>query len=580
MLVSLLTLAVSTAARVPLEPDVPLHDPATSSWEYRGPPAKDALVDLNIQLHIAQAGRDALEAAFWAVSDPDSTSYGRHLNIEKIRDLLAVPADRVERVRDFFREYGAVEIEVGPFNDVLHVRMAAWDVERALETKLGAFVHSSRPEMGGTLIRARARGSLPDHLAADVDIVGELHQFPRLRFQSAARSTVEERAAAHVESPPSLEGGAWPNACSVRACQGRVTPAVLAQRYRLPNASHAADARSSMAVAEFQGQHFREQDLAAFSAACHANASVAAVVGRNVSTGGVEAELDIEYIKGVAPAVPLTVVYVQKFSLLKWAHKITGMAEPPHVHSVSYGNDEAQQSGQAYMTSVNTALMKAGARGLTILFASGDSGVCGREECGYGPFGPKRFHPDFPATSPYQTAVGGTDFVTRDIGDETAWSRTGGGFSDVFSVPRYQAAAVAAFMNTSRARGLLPPQKLWNAGGRGFPDVAALAGGKAPYCVATSGAFGGTTFEGISGTSAATPVIGGMIALLNARRLANGKPPLGFVNPLFYSHPEAFHDVTSGCNKGLFWHGFTAIPGWDAASGLGTPNFEALAALV
>merc|ERR1712226_1366921 len=109
----------------------------------------------------------------------------------------------------------------------------------------------------------------------------------------------------------------------------------------------------------------------------------------------------------------------------------------------SYGNDEVQQSGAQYMYTCNTAFMKAGARGISILFASGDQGVCGRSGCGL--FMHARFHPDFPAASPYITAVGGTDFVTPGvIGDEKAWSSGGGGFSDTFAIPEWQSSAVAA----------------------------------------------------------------------------------------------------------------------------------------
>ena len=80
--------------------------------------------------------------------------------------------------------------------------------------------------------------------------------------------------------------------------------------------------------------------------------------------------------------------------------------------------------------------MKAGARGISVLFASGDQGVCGRSGCG---FLEKRFKPDFPGGSPYITAVGGTNFATKSvIGAETAWSGSGGGFSDTFAIPSYQ----------------------------------------------------------------------------------------------------------------------------------------------
>merc|ERR1712110_1201426 len=105
------------------------------------------------------------------------------------------------------------------------------------------------------------------------------------------------------------------------------------------------------------------------------------------------------------------------YSLLNWVNQITNLDHSPLVHSVSYGNDEIQQASAQYMYTCNTAFMKAGAQGISILFASGDQGVCGREGCG-GLFSARRFKPDFPAASPYITAVGGTDFLSYTVGEE------------------------------------------------------------------------------------------------------------------------------------------------------------------
>jgi len=168
------------------------------------------------------------------------------------------------------------------------------------------------------------------------------------------------------------------------------------------------------------------------------------------------------------------------------------------------------------------------------------------------------------------TAVGGTDFATKNvIGDEKAWAMGGGGFSNEFAIPSYQTTAVAAYKASADAD--LPPQKMWNNTGRGYPDVAALGGQQNSYCVATHG-----TFTGVAGTSAACPVFAGVIAKLNGLRLAAGKPALGFLNPFLYQNPTAFNDVTQGTNNDGRSYGFKAIKGWDAATGLGTPNFEAL----
>merc|ERR1711953_76753 len=326
-----------------------------------------------------------------------------------------------------------------------------------------------------------------------------------------------------------------------------------------------------MAVAEFQGQYYKDSDLNAFSKSCKRDVTVAANVGKNEESAGIESELDIEYIEGVAPEIPLTVVYNGQDSLLDWANQITNLQNSPLVHSVSYGNDEKQQSSTEHMFTCNTAFMKAGVRGMSILFASGDQGVCGREGCGFWTW--RRFKPDFPGGSPYITVVGGTDFEGADIGAETAWSASGGGFSDTFAMPAYQKAAVESYKGRSDAK--LPPQKYWNATGRGYPDVAALGGQKTPYCVAASGRF-----EGVAGTSASCPVVAGVFAKLNGLRLAAGKSPLGFLNPFIYQNPSGFQDVKSGRNDAGTSYGFSAVAGWDPATGFGTPDYETLSKLV
>lgn len=116
---------------------------------------------------------------------------------------------------------------------------------------------------------------------------------------------------------------------------------------------------------------------------------------------------------------------------------------------------------------------------------------------------------------------------------------------------------------------------------RGFPDVSALGGQKNQYCITLGDRKAGVATTAY-GTSAATPVVAGVVAKLNEIRLAAGKPPMGFLNPFIYAHPEGWNDVTvgaSGFNTSPE-NGFVAIAGWDAATGYGSPNFEVLSALV
>jgi len=80
----------------------------------------------------------------------------------------------------------------------------------------------------------------------------------------------------------------------------------------------------------------------------------------------------------------------------------------------------------------------------------------------------------------------------------------------------------------------------------------------------------------VGGTSASTPVIASIIALINDELLAAGKPTLGFLNPWLYANKDAFTDVTSGSNPGCGTDGFEALSGWDPATGLGTPVYSKL----
>jgi len=550
--VMVIVLGIGAQSRVQLESDVSHYNGDRSSWVKGARAGRDEQLDLTVQIRIDQKGLDDLERIFWDVSDPKSINYGAHRTPEQVGRILDVPNSRINMVRQFFFDHGVSKIKLSPQKDMLTLSAKVHVFEKALQTELYHFSHFEWTEMN--IIRSATSYSLPEEIAKEVIIVGELLQFPRLKRKSLINIEAGEAT--------------WPNDCDATACKNHVTPGVLAKRYQVSDS--AAVAKNSMAVAEFQGQYFKHTDIALFGTSCHRTVTVDTIIGGNTEKAGVEAELDIEYIKAVAPEVSLTVIYSAQYSLLNWCNKIVSNASSPYVHSVSYGNDERQQTSRAYMLTCNTAFQKAGAQGLSILFASGDQGVCGRSGCGVGKI---HFNPDFPAGSPYITSVGGTDFLGTDIGEETTWRDGGGGFSDNFPIPSFQTDVVAAYKANPDAK--LPAQTMWNNTGRGYPDVAALGGTKNPYCVATNGRF-----AGVAGTSASSPVVAGVFAKLNGIRLSNGKAVLGHLNPFIYQNPSGFQDVTSGRNDAGHQHGFTAIKGWDPATGHGTPNFAALSKLV
>lgn len=174
--------------------------------------------------------------------------------------------------------------------------------------------------------------------------------------------------------------------------------------------------------------------------------------------------------------------------------------------------------------------------------------------------------------------VGATQLLGEDVcdgeravsdpsADGTTDYYSGGGFSNVFPLPKYQEKAVTHFM--SKYAPNYGPNVYNDTGkARGFPDVAA-----AGLNVAT--VFNGEAL-GVGGTSASAPIVAGIVTLLNEARLEAGKGPIGFLNPTFYANPQAFNDITIGNNPGCGTGGFNATPGWDPVTGLGTLNFEKL----
>lgn len=515
--------------------------------------------------------------------------------MDEVRSKLAPKADQLKAVTDYIWSFGVTEVKINAAKDVITVTLPVSEANKMFHTEFAKFTSVLRRDL--SLYRVTKPYSLPAEIAEKVSIVDDILRFPSIR-QSNHVFGAEAQADDEFSS------------CGTK-CNGYTTPAVLEKAYSYSRLNSSAVAKgNSMSVAEFQLQYcmlsftrFRclitllddNTDLKSFSNACGVTAAVDTAVGGNnenicLKGGCVEALLDIEYIEAVANPIPLTVIYLSscKFSvnfsrksvysfpsdsLLDWITQVLESTNPPLVHSVSYGNDEVQQTSVEYMNSVNEQFLAAANAGLSILFASGDQGVWGRTGVG------KTYHPDFPAASPYVTAVGGTDFATKStIGEESAWSCGGGGFSDTFTAPDWQKDAVENYLNIAAAQGVLPSTSLFTKTGRGYPDLAALGGQVNPYCVA----YRGGSFGGVSGTSASCPVVAGIFSQLNNVRLAKGKSALGFLNPLIYGHPECFNDVKDGsqnnCNAGTT--GFAALSGWDPATGYGSPNYACLEKVV
>jgi len=265
--------------------------------------------------------------------------------------------------------------------------------------------------------------------------------------------------------------------------------------------------------------------------------------------------------------------------LLNWTETLASSVPIPWIHSVSYGT-QGDYPPTTTITRLDTEFQKIGARGVSVLIASGDDGSgckASLELAGCA----CTLYPSYPGSSPYVTAIGATKFLTGNSGPEGAVTAfgSGGGFFATDAQPSYQTTAVGNYLAQT---GLsLPPACSYTPNSRATPDGSAL--GDVHFQVVI---HGGVTSVG--GTSASTPTFSAIVTLLNDIRLNNGKQTLGFLNPWLYqtqvNTAGAFFDVTVGNNlvAGCCGStgGFQCTPGWDPVSGVGTPNFAVLSQVV
>ena len=332
------------------------------------------------------------------------------------------------------------------------------------------------------------------------------------------------------------------------------TPVQVGQLYQFPKDASASN--QTIGIIELGGG-FRQKDITAYFNSLDQDPPkvVAVPVGAGKNSPGTangadgEVMLDIEVAGAVAPGARIAVYFAPNTDqgfVDAIAHAIHDTTNKPSVISISWGSAEVNWTAQA-MAALDAACQSAAALGITITVASGDNGSSDAVNDG-------KSHVDFPASSPHVLACGGTNLQGSgtSISDETVWNAqpqggaTGGGVSDVFPLPAWQAGARV-------------PKPSKPSGGRGVPDVSGDADPATGYIVRVDG----KTFV-IGGTSAVAPLWAGLIAVANQQ---NGKSA-GFIQPAIYAAKAkaAFRDIVKGGNGS-----FTAGPDWDPCTGLGSP---------
>jgi kumamolisin len=344
-----------------------------------------------------------------------------------------------------------------------------------------------------------------------------------------------------------------------------MTPVEVAKLYKFP--ANLDGTGQCIAILEFGGG-YRTKDLKTYFTSLgltKPTVSAVSVLGAHNDPDGPtqdangEVMLDIEVAGAVAPKAKIAVYFAPNtdegfIGALNAA--IHDNVRKPSVISISWGAKEKDSTVQS-LKDYNSACADAAAMGISITCAAGDHGAADDEQPPN-----KRVNADFPASSPNVLACGGTRLVGKSgaIQSEAVWNdhdgwATGGGVSQVFSVPTYQGSAgVPKSLNPGGKKG------------RGIPDVAGNADSETGYITRVDGQN-----TVIGGTSAVAPLWAGLIALLNQGL----KKPVGFLNPHLYTlsaNSGALHDIVTGDNAVPPAPGYAARNGWDACTGLGTPD--------
>ncbi|KAK7000200.1 family S53 protease-like protein [Favolaschia claudopus] len=535
-----------------------------SGFTNHGPAAENHT--LTLRFGLTSNNISGLEEKLLSIATPGSRDFRRWLSQDEIKTFMAPSSDTLNAFSSFTSTHGLNTSIVSPHGDWVAVTLPVWQANTLFRA---TYTNYTNPELPTPIIRTLSI-SLPIELAGHVDVIHPSTAFatPKFRPISSFKSKVFKRDAIA------------PADCNTSDSINAITPACLQALYNIPTAlatqknntlhngygilgSMGFNCRSSAQafIKQFRPDLPSNQTFRTFAIDGGTNP-------QGPEDGREEGNLDVEYTAGIASGVPLQFLTVGgsdlPTALLDTTTFLSGVEDPPTVVTTSYGDNESV-FGITLATKICEGYAAASARGISILFASGDGGVNGGfdngVDCGI-------FVPVFPASCPWVTAVGST----VGFNPEVAVDFSGGGFSNLFPTPSYQQSAVAQFLKVLPSN--FPGNGKFNQTSRAYPDLSIQGQNFLINWIGEVGAVGGT--------SASSPVVAAIVSLINEELLATGKPVLGFLNPFLYTNPSAFNDIKIGHNSGLACpassDAFDAVPGWDPLSGLGTPNYQDLLA--
>ncbi|KAG8526033.1 uncharacterized protein KY384_000795 [Bacidia gigantensis] len=590
-----IALTVSTLAAPAPSSNHVLHEKREAKllhWEKRDRVHPDVL--LPVRIGLTQSNLDKGPELLDEVSNPASPKYGQHYSMEDVYDIFAPQTETVEAVRTWLQDSGIHVDRISQSTNKQWIQLDSTTAE--LESLINADYHHYEHYQTGRSNIACDEYSVPAHVQPHIDYIT-----PGLKLLTPS----------HPKDPEE------------KAKVRKRTFGVTAPS----SGGHKPAKGNELGIFEDLGDVYAQEDLDLFFATLAPNIPIGthpkldaidgATAPNPVTAAGAESDLDFQ--------ISYPIIYPQNSILFQTDDPVyeadyefngflnnfldaidgsyctysafgetgnspldppypdpapggykgqlqCGVYTPTNVISISYGGQESDLPASYQQRQCNE-YMKLGMAGISIVVASGDSGVGGPMGRCLGPNN-NIFSPDFPATCPFLTTVGSTFLppngdVTKDAEVATTRFPSGGGFSNVFGRPKYQDAAVAAYLasgvvgvpgyaNGSVGQG----GGVYNKDGRGYPDVSAVGDNVVIFNKGMPVLIGGT--------SASAPVFASVLVRVNEERIARGKGRVGFVNPVLYAHPEILNDVTVGNNPNCGSNGFAATKGWDPGSVVAT----------
>jgi len=576
---------------------------------------------LNIGLSTAQ--QTELETLLAAQQNPNSPLYHKWLTQEEYGARFGLTDSDVSKVTSWLSGQGFTVKSVAPSRNLITFSGKAWQAESAFHTQLHRYALEGKTHIANTTdIR------VPAALGSVITRVGGLNSF---RPKAHAIKAANPNFTSHLSGSHFLTPGDW------------------ATIYDVSTIYNAGYTGTGMHLGVVGQTYFPTSDVDKFRAAaglpatnltmkCISSADCTDSAGESVGDMG-EADLDVEWSGGIAKDATIDFIYASAsdsqsvYDALYYAiakYTVNGAVVP--VLTMSYGNCETDLVSDASLkTAMDNYLAEAASAGQTVLNSSGDAGAAGCDVSSSAAVttSTKGAVADWPASSPYVLAVGGTTFngdgtvadpdtyadaywsgsTSADIISsalsyipETSWNDTtydgslsssGGGVSEFYSLPSWQTLAPSNFTGTAMR---FVPDVAFSASAdhdpylvctQVFPDGATLASQTEGTNCVSGFRYTDNTLTAYGGTSASSPSFAGLLTLL-VQKYGN----LGTFNKTLYSlasnsttYASVFHDITTGDNKQPCttgtgctggYVGYSALTGYDLVTGLGSVDAGAL----